>query len=69
MGVQRNMGIDYSKGFAVFLMVVGHLIPSESMLYYWIYSFHMPLFFVLSGYCFTIDGKSIKLTLVSLKKC
>lgn len=40
--------VDIAKGVAIILMVIGHTgIPKP--LSNWIYSFHMPLFFVLSG--------------------
>lgn len=43
--------IDIVKGFAIFLMVCGHTsIPS--WLSKWIWSFHMPLFFLISGLLF-----------------
>ena len=42
--------IDYIKGFAIILMVYGHLdVVEESPIKSWIYSFHMPLFFVVAG--------------------
>ncbi len=53
--------VDYAKGLGIFLVVLGHLIRSfinskiisDSspfiLLDHWIYAFHMPLFFILSG--------------------
>ncbi len=50
--------IDVAKGIAIILVVIGHL-PRDIMrennilinfIYQWIYIFHMPLFFFLSGY-------------------
>ena len=39
------------KGVALFLMLVGHTaIRQDGLLYELIYSFHMPLFFILAGY-------------------
>lgn len=32
-------------------MVLGHLVPFGERLWLWIFSFHMPFFFVMSGYC------------------
>lgn len=55
---QRITYLDMAKGAGVVLMVTGHLIgslqtidnkPYFSPLYQWIASFHMPLFFVISG--------------------
>lgn len=55
----RIIWVDLIKLFAVFLMTWGHAImhygipPSDVYLVYnagWIYSFHMPLFMIASGY-------------------
>jgi fucose 4-O-acetylase-like acetyltransferase len=43
---QRIAWIDIAKGFGILLVVWGHLSYND-----WIYSFHMPLFFFLSGIC------------------
>lgn len=49
--------IDFAKGTAIYLVVLGHVIqyifPENALLFKIIYSFHMPLFFVLSGFTFT----------------
>lgn len=47
---KRIVWIDAAKGVAIILMIVGHLLPFKSTFYRIIYSFHMPLFFILSGY-------------------
>lgn len=44
--------IDLAKGFSCLLVVVGHTISSDSTLYRYIFSFHMPLFFILAGFTF-----------------
>ena len=43
--------IDIAKGMAIFLMVCGHTSIPEN-LSNWIWSFHMPLFFIVSGMLF-----------------
>lgn len=43
--------IDVAKGMAIFLMVCGHTSIPEN-LSNWIWSFHMPLFFIVSGMLF-----------------
>ena len=51
MQLQRLEWIDITKGFAIFLMVFGHSgIPKSISNYIW--SFHMPLFFIISGYLY-----------------
>lgn len=44
------MWIDIAKGLAILLMIIGHELRPQSHLYVLIFSFHMPLFFILSGY-------------------
>ncbi len=41
---------DLARGFAVFLVALGHSPLTGDALKYWIYTFHMPLFFFISGY-------------------
>ena len=43
--------VDYGKSIAIFLVILGHLNIS-SQLYLFIYSFHIPFFFFISGYLF-----------------
>lgn len=51
MNKQRDIRIDCAKGLAILLMIIGHAhIPD--LLFKIIYSFHMPLFVLLSGYFF-----------------
>jgi fucose 4-O-acetylase-like acetyltransferase len=58
----RIKWVDYAKGVGIFLVVLGHTLrglhssqiiadsPAFHFVDSWIYSFHMPLFFVLSGF-------------------
>ena len=45
---ERVKWIDYAKAFAIFFVVIGH-VDTGNYFTDWIYSFHMPLFFFLSG--------------------
>ncbi len=46
----RIKEIDIAKGIGILLVVLGHLLSDVGgVLHDWIYSFHMPLFFILSG--------------------
>jgi fucose 4-O-acetylase-like acetyltransferase len=62
----RITGIDALKGGAILLVVLGHVIQSHidqfdnNIVFRLIYSFHMPLFMVLSGW-FADPGKPQKL--------
>ena len=51
-----NLSICYIKAFAIMLMVLGHAcsdnIPGMPLLMPFIVMFHMPIFFIASGYCF-----------------
>lgn len=51
----RIQQIDSLKGFLILLVVLGHILQGaidENIVRYVIYSFHMPLFFCVSGYLF-----------------
>lgn len=53
METKRILSLDYMKAFAIFLVVLGHLIdgvdsPGNAFRSF-IYSLHMPLFFIVSG--------------------
>lgn len=58
--------VDYAKGVAIILVLVGHGLPAHNIINIWAYSFHMPLFFIISGLMIkpqTLDcsiGKIIK---------
>ncbi|MEG0019892.1 MAG: acyltransferase family protein, partial [Oscillospiraceae bacterium] len=55
---KRDLSMDIVKGIGIILMVVGH---SKSPFTAFIYSFHMPLFFIVSGYLFNIKySESLK---------
>ena len=48
----RILWVDASRGIAMLLVILGHCIGSlNDPGYKFILSFHMPLFFFLSGYC------------------
>ena len=52
----RISWIDISKGITILLVILGHVLPNESFLKNIIFSFHMPLFFFISGYLFKITS-------------
>lgn len=51
MGRQRNTAISVAKGIGIILMVLGHAEAPELVTNF-IYTFHMPLFFITAGYFF-----------------
>ena len=50
IGSGRNDSISIAKGIGIILMVIGH--TRMGFIHYFIYYFHMPLFFLISGYFF-----------------
>lgn len=48
----RNISADLLKGLGILVMMIGHMPFSEGMVRHVIYSFHMPLFFLVAGYFF-----------------
>lgn len=51
MKKERLSWIDVAKGIGIILVIYGHALNAQSLRYL-IYSFHMPLFFLLSGLVF-----------------
>ena len=49
---KRNTAISICKGIAIILMVIGHAEAPE-LITNFIYTFHMPLFFITAGYFFS----------------
>jgi fucose 4-O-acetylase-like acetyltransferase len=46
---QRILWIDYAKLIGIYFVILGHIKLINSQWDIWIFSFHMPLFFILSG--------------------
>ena len=53
--------IDICKGLGIFLVVIGHtsIAQISQTVYNWIYSFHMPMFYMLSGMVDTLMLSSV----------
>ena len=47
---QRIDWIDTAKGLCMILVIVGHTLPYGNLMRNFIFSFHMPAFFFLTGY-------------------
>lgn len=52
MATQRIEAFDILKGIGIILMIVAHTYGPKNILWDYIYAFHMPLFFIVSGYFF-----------------
>lgn len=61
---QRVEWIDIAKGIGILLVLIGHVCDKHTFLWNFITLFHMPLFFIISGYVLKLD-KPIKLFLKS----
>lgn len=57
---KRNTHVDIMKAIAILCVIIGHLQFTPMWLNRLIMSFHMPLFFVISGIFFKNDKYSIK---------
>lgn len=60
----RDFGVDIAKALGIYCVVLAHTVlyvPLRS----WIYTFHMPLFFFLSGYLFSYGRNALCLPFVS----
>lgn len=53
---KRTSWIDIAKGITILLVFFGHTVSFPYELTRIIYFFHMPTFFLLSGYCFNLKG-------------
>lgn len=62
--------LDVLKCIVMYLVVVGHAVPkgTNDTLGYYIYSFHMPLFFMISGMTFYLQCAKREFTLNKLIK-
>ena len=48
----RNQALDITKGIGIILVIVGHFATIPHWAWQFIFSFHMPLFFIVAGYLF-----------------
>lgn len=49
--MERNRAIDIAKGIGIFLVIIAHN-EDTGVVRSFIYTFHMPLFFIIAGYFF-----------------
>ena len=52
MTVKESHIVTLTKAMGIILMVLAHAMSPENIVWRIIYTFHMPLFFIMSGYCF-----------------
>lgn len=59
---QKIAEISFLHVFAILLVVIGHsFYQTESLVVDWLYQFHVPLFFFVSGYLFNVSVQRGKL--------
>lgn len=67
MSKDRIWWIDNVKGIAILLVIWGHLVLNKNQMYYYITSFHVQIFLIISGFLYyglkKVDYKHI------IKKC
>ncbi len=56
---QRIGWLDALRGFAMLCVIMGHLSGMDQQAKIWLYSFHMPLFYIILGRCFDMRSNSI----------
>ena len=70
----RLVAPDFVRGFAIVLMVFGHITyvgstaDAQARITNWIYTFHMPVFLFISGYFFNPDENSIKRAVKTVRR-
>lgn len=52
---ERINYIYYTKGIAILFVIFGHVYSGNNIATTWIYSFHMPLFFIISGFLLKLN--------------
>lgn len=71
MDKKRLDYLDSARGFALLGVIIGHIYKSDNVLIRWIYSFHVPLFFIISGsllyYKDTVNKNLLSLTINRIK--
>lgn len=63
---KRSILIDLMKGIGILLVIYGHCMDYGSIEWNYVFAFHMPLFFLLSGYCF-VDCQTQNFILKKIK--
>ena len=48
--MKREKYMDIAKGIAAILVIIGHCNYTNKYMLAWLYTFHMPLFFIINGF-------------------
>ena len=60
--------IYYSKGIAILFVIFGHVYSGNNIATTWIYSFHIPLFFIISGFLLKLNKNKDTKSMILKKK-
>lgn len=60
----RNPALDVSKGLGILCIILSHVTTDGENLRYFLFAFHVPLFFLLSGYFFKADIKKVRYRII-----
>jgi len=68
--MERRKDLDFAKGVGIMLMVLGHCYSAGNGTYIlrWLYSFHMPLFFIIPGIVSGISAATQQVLFGTLQK-
>lgn len=58
--LKRKIWVDLLRGFAMLLVIMGHIAKTESIFFLLTSPFKMPLFFAITGYVFNDRGETPK---------
>lgn len=59
--MDRDKSIDVLKGIGILFVIIAHMGDCPLLIKAWIYSFHMPLFFFISGYLYNDKYENMNL--------
>lgn len=57
--MERKKGFDVARGIGIFLIVWSHTMSDGEPLRSFLFSFHVPLFFLISGYFLRVEEKNV----------
>ncbi|MBE5882340.1 MAG: hypothetical protein E7289_08560 [Lachnospiraceae bacterium] len=63
---KRMRWLDMARGVALLFVMIGHCISSKSVLHHVLFTFHVPFFFVISGYLYRYKKNSFLKDMVQL---
>lgn len=65
---QRKAWLDMAKGIAIIAVLVGHSFPGSMFINKFIFSFHMPLFFIAGGFTLSVAREPVDFITNKVKK-